>query len=523
MNTLTTTHPQSSFLPRLDTRWLVLGLFLLTVLTRLPFQSQYLYHWDSVNMAYGIEEFNVQAGAPQYPGYIVYIALAQVLNGLIGDHQTTMLIISIVTSGLAVVAMFYLGRDMFNPTTGLIGALYMLTSPLVWFYGEIALPHAMDLFSVTLSVWLLYRIMEGDQRGLWFTAVFLALVGGFRQQNLLFLGPLILFAIYRIGLRNLVIFVLIGFVTSLAWFIPMLQSTGGLQPYLEGSGEFTRGFWSTTSLLHGAGLPGLRRNLLNKLLPYTGYAWSLAALPALYWLSRAFSDWRSALTNRKFWFFVLWTVPTLAFYIIIHMGQQGLVFVFLPALLLLSAEGTYQLFRARPAILQAVIMVIILVNAAIFIFVPEYPLGTSGPKLLTYNTLQVNDQLLEDQITTVRENFSPDSTLVLANNWRHMEYYLSEYPLARVSIGGRWESDAGQVLSADFSSEPVTAAELGLNPRSGWRVVVIDPELDIMSTAPLESLTAADGFTLSYIALGEDEAFFNTGANFGIQQATSTG
>ena len=506
---------------RLDTRWIVVGLFLLTILTRLPFQSQYLYHWDSVNMAYGIVEFNVREGAPQYPGYIVYIALAQVVNSVIGDHQTTMLIISIVTSALAVVTMYFLGRDMFNATTGLIAALYVLSSPLVWFYGEIALPHAMDLFSITLSVWLLYRIMQGDERWLWFTAVFLALVGGFRQQDLLFLGPLILFAIYRIGLKKIILFALVGFVTTLAWFIPMLVSSNGLEAYLAGSSDFTRRFWDTTSLLHGAGMPGLRRNLINKLIPYTAYAWSLAALPALYWVPRVFREWRAGLTNRKFWFFVLWVVPTLAFYIIIHMGQQGLVFVFLPALLLLSAEGTYQLFRTRSAVLQIVTLAIVLFNAAVFILMPEYPFGADGPKLLTYNTLQVNDQLLDRQINSVRENFDPADTLILANNWRHMEYYLPEYPLARINIGSKWESDAGQVIGADFAGDPITGAALGFDPDAAWQVVVVDRELEALSTTPLQTLTTPEGYTLSYLALDGNEAFLNTGVNFGVQRTTA--
>ncbi|MBZ0286001.1 MAG: glycosyltransferase family 39 protein, partial [Anaerolineae bacterium] len=176
---------------RVDARWIPIILFLVTLLTRLPFQSQYLYHWDSVNMAYGIIEFNVLEGAPHIPGYIVYIALAQVVNGLFHDPQTTMVAISMVSSGLAVVAMYFLGRTLFNPVTGVIAALFVMTSPMVWFYGEIALPHALDLFCVIFSVYLLYRIMQGDFHLMPLAAVVLALVAGFRQQNLLFLGPLI--------------------------------------------------------------------------------------------------------------------------------------------------------------------------------------------------------------------------------------------------------------------------------------------------------------------------------------------
>ncbi|MBL8153153.1 MAG: hypothetical protein JNM70_03130, partial [Anaerolineae bacterium] len=78
-------------------RWVALGLFVLTILLRLPFQSQYLYHWDSVNMAFGMLDYDVPAGAPHYPGYIVYIALANVVDLLFRDPQRTLVFISLVS------------------------------------------------------------------------------------------------------------------------------------------------------------------------------------------------------------------------------------------------------------------------------------------------------------------------------------------------------------------------------------------------------------------------------------------
>jgi len=507
----------------IDARWIALALFVVTILTRLPFQSQYLYHWDSVNMAFGIDHFDVLNGAPQFPGYIVYIALAQALNSITNDHQTTMLIISIISSGLAVVAMFYLGREMFNPMTGLIAALFIMTSPLVWFYGEIALPHTMDLFCIIFSVWLLYRIMEGDHRWslLIFTAVFLALVGGFRQQDLLFLGPLILFAIYRIGLIKFVAFGITGVLISLAWFVPLLQLSGGFQTYMDGSDKFTADFWNTTSLLRGAGMTGLRRNLISKLIPYTLYAWGLAALPALYWLPEIFKNWRSGLKNRKFWFLALWVTPTLAFYIIIHMGQQGLVFVFLPAFMLLSAEGLYRLLQPRPSALRVAAAAITLIAAAIFVIGPTYPLGANGPKLLTYSTLRENDQLLANEIAAVRENFAPENTLLLATSWRYIQYYLPEYQLSRFSVGGKWEVEAGQVLVSDFVDEPLTAEQLGLEAGKDWQVVLIDPELRDLSMTPLESISLPNGFEMWYLPIKADEAFVSNETSFGIDNGAT--
>ncbi|MBI5671246.1 MAG: glycosyltransferase family 39 protein [Chloroflexi bacterium] len=511
MNLLTALHDSRR------AKWFALALFAVTIITRLPFASQYLYHWDSVNMAFGILHFNVLDGAPQFPGYIVYIAVVQFVNAILGDPQRTMVFISILASGLSVAALFYLGRYLFNPVTGFIAALFLMTSPLFWFYGEIALPHTLDLFTVVLSAWLLYRIMIGQTRWLWWTVVFLALVGGFRQQTLMFFAPLILFTCWRLGIGRIVLALILGAAVTLAWFIPLMAYSNGLQTYLAGSAAFSAAFFNTTSLLAGAGMFGLRRNLI-KLVPYTLYAGALALLPLLVWLPwlRRPKAW---LTNRKFWFLVLWIAPPLAFYIVIHMGQQGLVFVFLPALLLAAAEGLYRLLCARPEWLWSATAAAALVGAGIFILMPTYPLGESGPKLLTYSTIRDNDRLLHDQITTVRANFAPEATLLLAADWRHVQYYLPEYRFARFDVGAKYEVDAGQASGADFVNQPQTADQLGLKADEGWQVVVMDADLLSFTEAPLETVQAEDGFQLPYLRLRADEAYWTDGQTFGVKAA----
>jgi hypothetical protein len=454
---------------------MTLALFVVTILSRLPFASQTLYHWDSVNMAFGLRAFDVQAGAPQYPGYIVYIALGQLIDRLFHDPQQTMLTISIISSGLAAAALYKLGCAFFRPTTGLIAAVFLITSPLVWFYGEIALPHALDLFAVTLAVWLLYQIMQGSQRLLWITALLLALIGGFRQQNLLFLGPLILFAIYRHSLRQIILFITLGFLATLGWFIPLIHNTGGLQNYLIGSSAFSNAFFSTTSLLHGAGVSGIQRNVLHKLLPYTLYAGALALLPGAHWLIQLPQRWRAALINRKVWFVMLWIGPALTFYAFIHMGQQGLVFVFLPAVFLLSAEGLVRLCAAHPRRLWFSTGIIAAAGTLLFIFGPEYPLGSSGPRLLTYETIRSHDQQLQHTITTIRTRFSPADTVILASGWRFVEYYLPEYALARLDAGAKWEVNAGQVIGSDFTS--ISQDVLATDQDSIWHIVLFDTDL----------------------------------------------
>ncbi len=507
-----------------NARWIALALFILAVISRLPFQSVYLYHGDSVNMAFGMIHYDVMNGAPQFPGYIVYIVIANALNGIFNDPQRTMMAISIVSSGLAAVAMFYLAKEIFNTTTGIIASLFLISSPLFWFYGEIALPHALDLFAITLSAWLLYRIMMGHTRLLWVTTVFLALVGGFRQQDLLFLAPMIIFACYRIGIWRIIGALIIGALVSLAWFIPLMALSGGIRAYLDGSSAFSASFFTTTSLLDGAGEFGLKRNIINKLIPYTLYAWSLAALPALYWLPQIPANLRRWLTSRKMWFLLLWIAPALVFYAFIHMGQQGLVFVFFPALLVISAEGLQRLFKTRLAMMQVATAVIVLFSAAVFIIGPTYPLGKNSFKLLTYNTLREHDQLLENQITSVKSNFKPDNTLLLASSWRFFEYYLPDYKYARFTLGAKFEVDEGQAKEADYVNHPVSATDVGLSSGKDWQVVLVDSELDTFATDPtaLQKVSLPNGYVMDYLPMQANELYVTDGKTFTASTQTAS-
>lgn len=120
-------------------------------------------------------------------------------------------------------------------------------------------------------------------------------------------------------------------------------------------------------------------------------------------------------------FILLWIVPALTFYTLIHMGQQGLVFVFLPALLLISAVGLTRLLTARPRWMIRAMAVLIAVNAGIFCLVPEYPLGSAALRLLTRATLFNSDQCYLDRFRAIEENSAPESTVILAANWHHVE------------------------------------------------------------------------------------------------------
>src|SRR5256885_9983454 len=78
-------------------------LFALGVLTRIPFQTEFLWAHDSVLYARSIERFDPLDQRPQAPGYLYYVLLIQAVFAIVGDPNRAMTLVSLVAAapGLA--------------------------------------------------------------------------------------------------------------------------------------------------------------------------------------------------------------------------------------------------------------------------------------------------------------------------------------------------------------------------------------------------------------------------------------
>jgi hypothetical protein len=339
-----------------------------------------------------------------------------------------MVAISIAASALSAAVMFYLGKSMFGTRTGVIAGLFLASSRSSGFMARLR-PHTLDALLVIVSVWWMYETAIGNDRFLYPATVALAVAGGSGPRHLFFslhcfcslcvmwVAPAIFGRDFRCC-------------DLLLWFIPLIVLSGGLSSYLNIMGAFSRRFQETTSVFSGAGWWGLRRNLI-KLVLYSAYGWSVALIPAvIYFGVRAFQaifkgrrlqDWTNII------FIFLWVAPSMFFYLLIHMGQQGLVFVFLPALMLMGAYGLERLLSNGSRWFAPVVALLVLINTSIFSLLPEYPLGEGTQRFLTRDTIVNSDTFFRERFEVIKNNFPPESTVLLAANWHHLEYYLPEY------------------------------------------------------------------------------------------------
>jgi hypothetical protein len=237
-----------------------------------------------------------------------------------------------------------------------------------------------------------------------------------------------------------------------------------------------------------------------KLTMYTLCAWSVALVPGAICAVSVGGRLRRREWSRR-WerllLLLVWIASAWTYYAIVHMGQQGLAFVFLPALLLISAAGLTRLLFAQPRRLIVAAVTLVTVNVVIFCLSPEYPLGGDRLRLLTRAILVNSGHHYRGRFEAIKSGFAPESTAILADHWRYVEYYLPSYPSLHFNVGARWEQDEGNPLGS-LETRRVSPVEL-FGPRQDEQgqmaVVIPDPILGPFNAMPerVEMLPLAHG------------------------------
>jgi len=441
------------------------GLSILTVLSRLPYRARMLYNWDSVQFALALGEYDVVKHQPHPPGYILYVALARLANEVIGDPAAAYVTLAITFSGLATFVVYLLARAIYDRPAALAAATLLAVSPLAWFYGSVGLTYAGEALFASIVAYFAFRALNGSEPDAWLAAGYLGLAGGLRQSLLLLLFPLWLVSVV-VGVRRartVLVGLLILVAAVLAWFVPMIWLTGGLERYVEASRQLADTVVKPTSIVGGAVEVTLRmsRYLLESVLVALGPL-AVAAL-LIPWYVRH-HGW-----GRREWFLVLWTVPPVLVYTLVHFGQAGYVLTFLPALvILLSRVLLAALARvavrlpsapARAAVATATVTIIVLVNGTFFVSARPLPrdFDTSKPAWRqtaeheafdwifsrTAAALREHEEVVRTFVTAIRGLYPSDDTAIvteLGNTrsypWlRHAMFYLPEYVIYELRVG----------------------------------------------------------------------------------------
>ena len=414
---------------------LPLSLFLLTILTRIPFTSKLLYHTDSVQFALALEKYDITVHQPHPPGYFLYVMLGRLINFFVKDANSTFIFISILFSGLAVVAIYYLGKEIFDKKTGILAALIALTSPNLWFHGEVALTYVVEAFFSAFVALLCWRMLKGEHKYIWLSVIALGIAGGIRQNTVVFLLPLWLFSIKRLPLRKIIASIGLLGIVCLLWFIPMVWMTGGWNAYNEAFREyriFVIGHFSVFER-GWVSFKMFSLSLFRHLIYGLGAGIFILGL-AVYSLIRR--GRLKSLERTKVLFFCLWILPSVFFYLMIlyHPSSYGYVLILLPALFILTTVSIEYISTEVKKIFKKdfyywIASVLIILNTLSF-FLLKFP--------VSYKEIRNHDRDLSIILEGIKK-FNPANTAIfiepyISYGYRHIMYYLPAYTVYHVDF-----------------------------------------------------------------------------------------
>jgi hypothetical protein len=253
------------------------ALALVFALAHVPFLAASLEDIDSVNFALGVRDFDVAEHRPHPPGYPVYIALGKIAAGIAGVGtgalpsmiEAKALSVLSLLSGLCSIFLMYIvfscfdhfrsssdgGPDVDIPAVA--AAAIAASCPLFWYMAVRplsdlpGLAFAQAAQACLMLAWWRQRPVDGDRRllpaamaasGRMIVAgAFLAAFAiGVRSQTLWLTLPLLVVVLFdRIGrgVAGALIGVTVTFIAGgLAWGIPLLVASGGLNAYLAALG-----------------------------------------------------------------------------------------------------------------------------------------------------------------------------------------------------------------------------------------------------------------------------------------------
>lgn len=439
--------------PRRPWAWRIDGavavvLGLATTALRLAKASETLYTVDSVLFSLATERYDLMALRPHPPGYPLFVALGKLLLPAAGgDHNAAFVLQSALWSGAAVGLLYALVRAWGSRRAAGAAALLVAVAPAFAFNGTIALSYTAEaaaMVGVALLAWHAW-VRPSPGRLLALGAAW-ALAVGIRQSLLLFLGPLVVLALWgpsfaamsdpRPLLRRIGLAAGAAAITALAWFLPMARSSGGIAEVrratrLQGSevvfadAVWNRG-WSAFAE-HAERLAFFLHWETATVLPFA-LVLALAGLAVRARLAAPAEPgpWPAGTGL----FLAAWIGPAVAFYLLVFDGWErgpiGYVLSILPALYVVAAlladHGLRRLAAAqRPQLRRAVVAL-----SFPLLLLPLPTLVSDGNDLIAFEAEAHDEWAARWQ--GLEAEYPADSTALLTwQSWSHVKWYFPDH------------------------------------------------------------------------------------------------
>jgi hypothetical protein len=244
-----------------------------------------------------------------------------------------------------------------------------------------------------------------------------SLLVGFRPSDALFLFPLWLMSLLRLGLREKLFSAFILILSTVTWLIPMLNEAGGIEIYFDA----LKDLWNRVP---GAHPFGLKLFLIHSLLIFTGFVFSLGLAAPLIFIKSIKITYPKDLIC----FLMCWIIPGLTFFSLIffHPMTMGYaLFIYAPLLIICGAKASrWYLDSLAPIFLKNVVVgVLIIFNISLFFYNPMY---------FSWSQMKSVESYLSDMTQDVNKTFRSQDTILIGFDtvlygFRQVGYYLPDF------------------------------------------------------------------------------------------------
>jgi hypothetical protein len=379
-----------------------------------------------------MRRFDPATHQPHPPGYFLYICLGRAVDAVFHDSNAALVAVSILFSCAGVLAVWLLARTWFGTRAADAAGLIFALSPLVWFHGIVALTYISEACFSALTGYLCWRVYCGAGKFALPLALAAGIAAGFRPSFLLFLAPLILFSLRRVGGRYIALFCLAFSAVLLAWLIPMVALSGGTEAYLSAlvslwrtvPGKQTMGSPIAVSVARILSIAGIFLLCFG------------CAAPLVFRWGRV--D-QGAGPSKKIFTWV-WIAPGLLFFglVFLKFVNSGYLLVISPPVFAWLGHVWTSAGPARRLPRTACVGAFVVVNTAIFLFAPVY---------CSYGSVRRFEAELPSAVEAIRRTTSPADTVIVGFDshflgYRHAGYYLPQwitvqFPEVRLASGIR--------------------------------------------------------------------------------------
>jgi len=405
-------------------------LFLAGIISRLPFLEKMQSHWDGPQYSIGVAKFPFFVDTVGVPGYPLYITLGKTFNLFMKDPHISILLVSVLFSGIGAVVFYLTGKIIFERRVGIIASVIFLSSPTLYFFGITANPYGLLATTATVVALISYEIRANKKRYGIFLGLAFSFAIGIRPQDLLFLLPLAIYGFFGLDKKNKLQSFLSFLLLSLWWFIPLIYFSGGPGKY----------FGLISPFFHGQAKLNFSLKRIVDIFPtlIKGYFLTLgitSIFPLFYlgYLKKIFENQRAFLTKNKqilIIFFLLWITPSLFFNIFVRSDHAAHQMAYLSAFIFLASFATWKLVNKYSILFKTSLAVLVVFNLYTFFHNRDpYDIKPYVSQSYHYSEIVKNNNRLNSIINFIRTNYPPESSIVETDPeiFRQATYYLYNY------------------------------------------------------------------------------------------------